>query len=234
MLYRLQDLNATPAGLIMEKMRRFVFCCLFLLILPGVTPALAAPYDDTIGQVRQQLAVIRYRTPDQAEQKAAIFALKHQAIDLGKVYPNKAEPMILQAAIDVTKADIDSNYGSLLLIQQARDLLLQADKISPKALHALGPAILGSLYHEAPEPPLSFGDQDLAKKYLEKAVALNPSGLDTNYFYGKYLHDTGDDANAKTLLTKALAAPVQTDNEIGDKARRAEIKEILGDIDPQE
>jgi tetratricopeptide (TPR) repeat protein len=214
----------------MRKMFRFASLSLCLVVLFGTTPAFATPYDEDIRQLQQQVAVVKYQMTDRDEREDAIFTLKHQAIDLGKVHPNKAEPIILEAIIDTAKAEIDHNYSSLLLIQQARDLLLQAAKINPKALHGLGLATLGWIYFRAPAPPLSFGDMDLAKEYLEKAIALNPNSLDTSYFYGSYLHETGDDAKAKAVLTHALEAPAQPNNEIADEGRRAEIQEVLDSL----
>jgi tetratricopeptide (TPR) repeat protein len=212
-------------------MSRLVLCCLFLFLMLGLRPAFAAPYDEALGQLQQQWATIKYQMPDHDQQRDEIRTLKHQANELSRAYPNKAEPLIWQAIIVATKAEIDRNYGSLLLIQQARDLLIEANKINPRALHGLGAANLGSLYCEAPKPPLSFGDMDLAKEYLERAVTLNPRGLDTNYFYGKCLHEMGEDVKAKAVLTKALAAPVQANNGIADEGRRAEIQETMDQLD---
>jgi len=206
--------------------------CVFILL--NATSAFAASDDAALMQLQQQWAVIKYQISDHAQQKEEITSLMHQAADLAKAHPNKAEPMIWQAIIEATKAGIDSNFGSLLLIQQARDLLLQADKINPKALHGLGAATLGSLYAQAPKPPLSFGNIDLAKEYLEKAIVLAPNSLDANLFYGSYLHQTGDDAKAREILTHALTAPVQNNNEVADQGRRAEIQKLLEDIGDQE
>jgi tetratricopeptide (TPR) repeat protein len=213
-----------------RKMSRFAFRSLCLLMLSGATPAYAAPYDEGIDKLQQQWAIIKYQMTDHNEREDAIFTLKHQAIDLSKAYPNKADPIIWEAIVDTTKAEIDHNFSSLLLIQQARDLLIQANKINPKALRGLGVATLGWLYFQAPKPPLSFGDMDLAKEYLEKAIALNPDSLDTNYFYGSYLHETGDDAKAKTVLTHALETDVQSNSEVADEGRRAEIQEVLDSL----
>ncbi len=213
-----------------KKMFRSAFLCLCVFILSGVTPAFAAPYDEAINQLQKQWAAIEYQTTDHEEQEEAIFTLKHQAIDLSKEYPNRADPLIWEAIIDTTKAEIDHNYSSLLLIQQARDLLIQANKMNPKALHGLGIATLGWLYFRAPKPSLSFGDMGLAKEYLEKAIALNPNSLDATYFYGSYLHEIGEDAKAKAVLTHALDAPVEPNNEVADEGRRAQIQEVLDNL----
>lgn len=214
----------------LRKTFRFAFRCLCLLMLSGATPAFASPYDEAVSQLQQQWAIINYQMTGHDEREDAIITLKHAAIDLSKAYPNKADPVILEAIIDTTKAEIDHNFSSLLLIQQAHDLLIQANKINPKALHGLGVASLGWLYFQAPKPPLSFGDKDLAKKYLERAIALNPNSLDTNYFYGRYLHEIGDDAKARAVLTHALETPVETNNEVADEGRRAEIQEVLDSL----
>jgi len=66
---------------------------------------------------------------------------------------------------------------------------------------------LGILYHKVPGWPIAFGDDDDEKNYLEKALALNPQGIDPHYFYGEFLYDERDYTEAKNHLLLALQAP---------------------------
>jgi Tfp pilus assembly protein PilF len=45
----------------------------------------------------------------------------------------------------------------------------------------------GALYYQVPGWPIGFGDKDKANELLKKALALNPDGIDPNYFYGDFL-----------------------------------------------
>jgi hypothetical protein len=56
------------------------------------------------------------------------------------------------------------------LAYEARDVLLEAEKIDPAALEAGAPTRLGVLYYRVPSLPIAFGDTNLARKYLEEAV----------------------------------------------------------------
>ena len=69
---------------------------------------------------------------------------------------------------------------------------------------------LGILYHKVPGWPIAFGDDDDEKNYLEKALALNPQGIDPHYFYGEFLYDERDYTEAKNHLLLA-----QQGTEIG-------------------
>ncbi|HLZ84609.1 MAG TPA: tetratricopeptide repeat protein, partial [Caulobacteraceae bacterium] len=86
---------------------------------------------------------------------------------------------------------------------------------------------LGSLYGAVPGPPIGFGDRDRARAYFQKALAVNPVGIDPNYFYGAFLLRQGDHAGAIRALQRALAAPPRPGREIADRGRRAEAVALL-------
>ena len=86
---------------------------------------------------------------------------------------------------------------------------------------------LGSLYYQVPGWPIGFGNDDKAEKYLKKALALNPDGIDANFFYGDYLLEEGRYQEAVAALEKALHAPARPEREIADAGRRAEIQAKL-------
>jgi cytochrome c-type biogenesis protein CcmH/NrfG len=68
--------------------------------------------------------------------------------------------------------------------------------------------------------PVGFGDDEKAEKLLKQALAINPTGIDPNFFYGDFLLDQGDKAQAKVYLDKALAAPARPGREVADEGRR--------------
>ncbi len=59
----------------------------------------------------------------------------------------------------------------------------------PDALHGSIYTSLGTLYAQVPGWPLGFGDNDNAKAYFNKALEVNPAGIDPNYFYAQFLYD---------------------------------------------
>jgi Tfp pilus assembly protein PilF len=124
-------------------------------------------------------------------------------------------------------AGAKGGLGALGLAKQAREKLTAAMKIDPNALQGSAYTSLGTLYHKVPGFPIGFGDDKKARDYLERAVQINPDGLDSNYFYGEFLFDKGDYTQAKQRLEKALAAPPRTHRELADAARKKEVAALL-------
>jgi Tfp pilus assembly protein PilF len=69
-----------------------------------------------------------------------------------------------------------------------------------------------------------------ARTYLQKALKINPDGIDSNFFYGDFLIEQNDKAQAKTVLQHALAAKNRPGRELADKGRRAEIETLLSTL----
>jgi Tfp pilus assembly protein PilF len=64
-------------------------------------------------------------------------------------------------------------------------------------------------------------------------VAINPKGIDANYFYGEFLVDSGKPAEAIAYLERSLAAPARPGREIADAGRRDEAKTLLDKVRAQ-
>ena len=62
---------------------------------------------------------------------------------------------------------------------------------------------------------------------LQKALAINPSGIDPNFFYGEYLLETKQPDKAVTYLERALQAPARPGRQIADTGRREEARVLL-------
>jgi len=181
----------------------------------------------TLTNLKQQWAIVKYQTPDKVAQHNDIATLLDQAEQIVEDYPGKAEPFIWQAIILGTKADINGGLGALGDDEQARDLLLQAEKINPQALQGSIYSLLGALYYKVPGWPLGFGDDNQAKQYFEKALAINPDGTDPNFLYGEYLYEMEDYEKAKSVLEHGLKVRLSPNASLAEKARREETEELL-------
>ncbi|MDE1902093.1 MAG: hypothetical protein KGI37_10695 [Alphaproteobacteria bacterium] len=177
--------------------------------------------------MEQKWAIIKYQTPDKDAQEKALITLAGQAAQTSKDYPGKAAPLIVQAIILCTKAGIEDDYGALDEIEEARDLLLQAEQINPRALNGSAASLLGWLYHKVPRWPIGFGDDRQAVKYFKIAMDLDPADIDTSFYYGNFLYEKGDYAQAKTVLERGLAAPINPATAVADKGRQDEIRNLL-------
>ena len=65
---------------------------------------------------------------------------------------------------------------------------------------------------------------------LKQALAINPDGLDPNYFYGDFLQRQKRYEEARAALEKALAAKDRPGRELADKGRRAEATALLQQV----
>jgi hypothetical protein len=185
--------------------------------------------DTAISDLQHQWAAINYQTPEDA-QEGKLKALADQAAAVTKQYPDQAKALAWNAIILSTYAKAKGGLGALDPAEQARDLLLAAAKLDEKAIGGGIDSSLGALYHKVPGWPVGFGNDKKAKAYFEKALALNPDGIDENYFYGDFLLDQGEDAEARKYLTKALNAAPRPGREDADAGRRQDIQAALAKI----
>jgi Tfp pilus assembly protein PilF len=65
---------------------------------------------------------------------------------------------------------------------------------------------------------------------LRKGLAIDPDGIDANYFYADFLLDQKDWTGARAAFQKALAAPARLGLEVADAGRRREAESKLKDV----
>jgi len=183
--------------------------------------------DNDIRQLQQEWALIKYREKDEDRQASRMEALAEKAATATARYHDFAEPRIWEAIIVSSQAGIQGGFGALGLVKHSKALLEQAEKIKPDALNGSAYTSLGSLYYQVPGWPLGFGDDGKARAYLEQARALNPKGIDPNYFYGDYLLEQGEYDKAIKVLELALLAPARPDRPVADAGRREEVKQAI-------
>ena len=175
-------------------------------------------------------AHISYEVKGSSTQTKALDRLAQQAAALVQKYPGKAEPLVWQGVVISEQANRANIFHKLGLATRARDILTRAYAIDPKAAGGGAAMSLGVLYYTVPGSPIGFGDKVRAKKLLKEALAVDPNGLDANYFYADFLYDQGDNAGAKSYLLKALRAPHDPSRPIWDAGRRREVQALLAKI----
>ena len=203
-----------------------------LVLFAGLNAAsLAAPanLDDAISDEGHRWAKISYHTPD-AGKEAAFVPLIAYSQQVSESFPGRAEPLVWQAIILSSAAKAQGGLGALGKVKDARDYLLAAEKIDPTALNGSVYNSLGSLYAKVPGWPIGFGDKKKARDYFGKALAINPNGIDPNYFYADLLADEGEYVQAADHLKRALAAPARPGREDADAGRRQEVVRLLDSL----
>lgn len=210
-------------------MNRFFISLLLSCTLLGTTSARADTLDDEIALLQHAWAEAFYQTPE-AQQSQRFETLAQRAEQTTSRYGGRAEPLVWQAIILSSYAKVKGGLGALSLVKQARELLIAAEKIDPAALDGSVYTSLGSLYAKVPGWPIGFGDKKRARAYLQKALSLNPDGIDPNFFYAELLLDSGDRAGASVYLHKALNAPSRPGREDADAGRRTEVRRLLDSL----
>lgn len=198
-----------------------------MLVWAFATPAWATDMETELAQIQHRWAEVQYQTPEKGKEKA-FETLAVDAKAFVSRYPDRAEPLIWQGIVLSTYAGAKGGLGALGLVKDAKKALEAAIEIDPDALEGSAYTSLGSLYYQVPGWPLSFGDDKQAEKYLRKSLAVNPEGIDPNYFFGDFLLEQGEKSRAKIYLNNALKAQPRPGRELADAGRRQEIIESLG------
>lgn len=184
--------------------------------------------EEAVKGLRTEWEHVFYQLPTD-EQGPRLEALLKSSKSLVQQHPKAAEPLIMEALVLCALAGHDGGFGALGYVKQAQESLIKAIAFNARALEGSALVILGNLYYRLPGWPLSFGDDELARKYLGKALELFPDELDTNYFYGDFLLDQGDFTNALRYLEKADKATVRPDSRLSDLKLKQELKQALVD-----
>jgi tetratricopeptide (TPR) repeat protein len=206
--------------------KQFVRLVAFSLLLTSL-PAFSWS-DAALIELSENWAEIKYRTPKD-ERIAAFEALSQEAEALAKANPDNAEPMVWQAIILSTLAGEKGGLGALSLVKQAKKLLEQAESMDADTLNGSIYTSLGSLYYQVPGWPLGFGNDKKAMSYLQKALEVNPDGIDSNYFYGDFMLQEKKYDQAVAALEKAMAAAPRANRPIADAGRRTEVEQALAE-----
>lgn len=189
----------------------------------------AAPVDDGVAQLQRDWEVIQYQSPAPARERQ-FEALSAKAHQLSEAFPAQSEPLVWEGIIVSSWAGAKGGMGALGLAKQAKALYEKAIQIDGNALEGSAYNSLGVLYYKVPGWPLGFGDKAKAGELLQKALSINPNGIDPNFFYGEYLVETQQPDKAVPYLERALQAPPRPGRQIADTGRREEARHLLAKL----
>ena len=142
-------------------------------------------------------------------------------------HPQSAEVLIWDGIIKSSYAGAKGGLGALSLVKDARDCFETAMKIDDTALNGSAYTSLGSLYYQVPGWPVGFGNDKKAVQLLQKALEINPDGIDSNYFYADYLLSKKQYEEAERYLLKAQNAAPRPGRAVADAGRQQEILAAL-------
>lgn len=206
--------------------KSMVWLATVFTLLFSFNPLFAAEktVDPLVAKLQTRWAEIKYTLPEQQREKA-FAGLVEEAGRAAAAHPGDATFLIWEGIIRATYAGAKGGLGALGEVKKAKALFEQAIAIDAAAMNGSAYTSLGSLYYQVPGWPVGFGDDETAEEMLKKGLALNPDGIDSNYFYGDFLLDQGRYDDALQAFEKAAQAAPRPGRELADKGRKAEIQE---------
>jgi tetratricopeptide (TPR) repeat protein len=204
--------------------RRWLIALAALVPVTALMPkaARAAGADGAVAELQHDWEVIRYQTP-QSEREKRFEALAAKARKVSEAYPDHAEPLVWEGIIVSSWAGEKGGLG-------AKGLYEAAIAINGKVLDGSAYNSLGVLYYKVPGWPVGFGDKAKANELLQKALSINPKGIDPNFFYAEYLVEVKQPEQALPYLERALEAPPRPGRQVADSGRREEARALMEKI----
>ena len=200
-----------------------------LTLFFSITQAAWAGLDDNILRLQRSWAEVNY----QLEGKAQITAFETLMADAEVVtrqYPDAAPVWIWSGIIKSTYAGAKGGLSALKYAKASKADLEKSLNIEPNAMGGSAYTSLGTLYFKVPGWPLGFGNDEKAEELLLKALAINPEGIDPNYFYGDYLLEEKHYKKAESHFIKAQNAPKRPNRPLADSGRQKEISMALSKV----
>ena len=186
---------------------------------------------NAIQSIREEWVHIKYQLSAKGEQLAAFEELIKKAEKESLAYPNDAAVALWHGTILSTYASVKGGMGALPYVKEARSFLEKSISINPNIEMGLAHGVLGAIYYRIPGWPIAFGDKEKAKKHLEMALQIGPHSIDNNYYYGDFLRDQGEYAQAKKFLLTAQSIDPRKNRMAADKGRLEEVAESLKKVE---
>lgn len=180
-------------------------------------PAAPSQYEKDVLAVANDWARVKYLSKSDGERKQYMEEVGARADQLAQKYPDRPEALIWDGIVTSERASLDWGLSALNLASRARDVLLKAQRIDPRAADAGALTSLGVLYYRVPGFPFGWGDKQKARAYLEAAVKNAPNGRDAHYFYADFLYEQGEYRKAEQVLREGLSTPAHPERPIWDK-----------------
>ncbi len=211
-----------------------------LLLASGVASlAMAAPgaksqFEKDVLAVANDWARVKYLSKSEGQRKQYMELVGAKADELARKYPDRPEALIWDGIVTSERASLTWGITALNLASRARDVLLKAKSMDPKASDAGALCSLGVLYYRVPGFPFGWGDKDRARAYLEAAVKNAPNGRDAHYFYADFLYEQGEYRKAEQVLREGLSSPAHPERPIWDKYFPRVMQGLLAKVQQKE
>ena len=171
-------------------------------------------------EIQREWARLNYLDEFKNNNYKELQTLAKRAFKVSTENPGSAEALVWDAIVLSTLAAKKGGLGALSLVKEAKLKLEKAEEMDARILQGAVYTSLGTLYAKVPGWPIGFGSDKKAQQYFDKALAINPNGLDINYFFAEFLAENNKREQALLHLDKALTAPELLNRPIADRGRR--------------
>lgn len=175
-----------------------------------------------IAPLQQRWAKVNYQL-EEDKREQAFATLLADADAVVQANSDRAEAYIWRGIIASSYAGAKGGIGALAITEKSKQDLEKALSIDPTALQGSAYTSLGVLFYKVPGWPIGFGSDKKARELLNKALEINPQGIDPNYFYADFLAQERDYKGAMRYLELAKHAPGRPDRPLADSGRQQEI-----------
>jgi len=214
-----------------KQLLKIALMSLALLVMqPGIAGLSSSAQMPEVREIQSEWARLYYLDEFLNNNYRELQALARRANRVAHDNPDSAEALVWDAIVLSTLAEKKGGLGALSLVKEAKLKLEQAEVIDAEVLGGSVYASLGSLYSKVPGWPIGFGSDKKAERYFKKALAINPQGLDINYFFAEYLADNGNDQLALEYIERALQAPPMAGRPLADQGRRQQAIKLRSDL----
>jgi len=214
-----------------KQLLKIALMSLALLVMqPGIAGLSSSAQMPEVREIQSEWARLYYLDEFLNNNYRELQALARQANRVAHDNPDSAEALVWDAIVLSTLAEKKGGLGALSLVKEAKLKLEQAEAIDAEVLGGSVYASLGSLYSKVPGWPIGFGSDKKAERYFKKALAINPQGLDINYFFAEYLAENGNDQLALEYIERALRAPLMEGRPLADQGRRQQAIKLRSDL----
>lgn len=193
----------------------------------GIAAAADAAFDQELLSIQREWAAANYGETSKSERRSAFDALVEHSAAFAARYSNEVDAIAWDGIVLSTYAGEVGALSAMKYAKAARERLHRAESMNSAALSGGIYASLGALYSKVPGGILGFGDDAKAEDYFRKALAIDPSNIDSNYFYGEFLLDQDRVDEALVHLTRAVDAPAIPSRPVFDVGRRAEARTLI-------
>lgn len=197
-----------------------------VLAFAATSQGLSADVLTDIQPLQQRWAEINYQL-EEDKREQAYASLLAEADKVVAANAASAEAYIWRGIIKSSFAGAKGGLGALSVAEESKADLERALALDANALQGSAYTSLGVLYAKVPGWPIGFGSDKKAAELLNKALTINPQGIDPNYFYAELLADKRDYNQAMRYLEQAKQAPARPGRESADAGRQQEIAALV-------